>query len=50
MSLNMFEKSMDLRFLVDIDVETRCGWLNVVLEFHILIFVEIYLWAARYNV
>ena len=33
----------------DIDVETSYGWLNVVLECYILIFVEYYLWAARYH-
>ena len=48
----MLEKSLDLSFLVDmhdIDVETSYGWLNVVLECYILIFVEYYLWAARYH-
>ena len=33
----------------DIDVETRYGWLNVVLECYILIFVGFYFWTASFH-
>ena len=45
----MLEKSIDLSSLVDIDVGTSYGGLNVVLECCILIFVGCYFCTARYH-